>query len=143
MKRFAFIRLMILICFAGSISAQKATVAQSASAKTVVEVLYFHGKQRWPTCIAIGNHSLDVVKNDFASQVRNGQVKFKEIDISTSEGEKFADNYRVTGSSLFVNQWKNGKEKRNNMTIFGFKNARSNPSAFKVGLKNQIALLLK
>lgn len=143
MKRYAFIILMILISLTGSIFASKATTIQKALPKTVVEVLYFHGKQRCPTCIAIGNHSLDVINKEFSSQVRNGQVKLKEIDISTPEGEKIADKYHVTWSSLFVNQWKNGKEKRNDMTTFGFKNARSNPQVFKVGLKNQITQLLK
>jgi hypothetical protein len=75
--------------------------------------------------------------------VKKGQVKFKEIDISTPEGEKLADKYRVTWSSLFVNQWKNGKEKRNDMTRFGFENARSNTPAFRAGLKNKISQLLK
>ncbi|MDD4590387.1 MAG: nitrophenyl compound nitroreductase subunit ArsF family protein [Parabacteroides sp.] len=143
MKRFACIILMIFINFTGSIYAQKAATVQKTSSKIAVEVLYFHGKQRCPTCIAIGNHSLDVVNKEFASQVRNGQVKFKEIDISTTEGEKIADKYHVTWSSLFVNQWKNGREKRNDMTTFGFKNARSNPSAFEAGLKNRITQLLK
>jgi len=70
-------------------------------------------------------------------------LKFKEIDISTPEGEKVADKYHVTWSSLFVNKWQNGKEVRNDMTRFGFENARTNTAAFKTGLKNKINQLLK
>jgi hypothetical protein len=143
MKRFAFITLMALVCFAGTAFAQKGRVVSKAQVMTTVDVLYFHGKQRCPTCIAIGDNSKRVVNTDFAQQQKSGQVKFKEIDISTPEGEKIADRYHVTWSSLYVNQWKNGKEKRNDMTRFGFENARTNASVFRSGLKNKIIQLLK
>jgi len=143
MKHFTLMTLMALVCFMGTISAQPKTIGKNASEKTIVEVLYFHGKQRCPTCIAIGDNSLDVLNKEFASQMKNKQVKFKEIDISTPEGEKIADKYHVTWSSLYVNQWKNGKEKRNDMTSFGFENARNNTKVFRTGLKNKIVQLLK
>lgn len=141
MKRLLLISLMAILCF--SANAQTKGIVKKAVQKTSVEVLYFHGKQRCPTCIAIGNNSKDLIMKDFANQVKTGQVKFKEIDISTPEGEKIADKYRVTWSSLYVNQWKNGKEKRNDMTSFGFENARNNAQAFRTGLKNKINQLLK
>lgn len=143
MKRLVSMMLMALICFGGVAFAQQKKVVRKSSPKTIVEVLYFHGKQRCPTCIAIGDNSIDIVNKDFAKQVKAGQVRFKEIDISTLEGEKIADKYRVTWSSLFVNQWKNGKEKRCDMTSFGFENARSNTPVFRTGLKNKINQLLK
>lgn len=143
MRRFVLLTLVALLCLGGAAFAQKKRVVKKASPKSIVEVLYFHGKQRCPTCIAIGDNSKDVVYKDFSNQVKAGQVRFKEIDISTSEGEKIADRYHVTWSSLYVNQWKNGKEKRNDMTRFGFENARSNTTAFRTGLKNQINQLLK
>ena len=70
-------------------------------------------------------------------------LRFKEVDISTPEGEKLAEKYRVSWSSLYVNKWKNGKEERNDMTRFGFQNARNNTSAFKKELKQKINQLLK
>jgi hypothetical protein len=143
MKRLFLITMAALMLFVGAAFAQKKRVVRKAAPKTVVEILYFHGKQRCPTCIAIGDNSKDVVSKDFAKQVKAGQVKFKEIDISTSDGEKIADKYHVTWSSLFVNQWKNGKEKRYDMTEFGFGNARSNTPAFRAGLKSKINQLLK
>ncbi len=143
MKRATLIALMAFICFMGLVNAQPPKVRKNVSEKTVVEVLYFHGKQRCPTCIAIGDNSLDVLNKEFTTQMKNKQVRFKEIDISTPEGEKIADKYHVTWSSLYVNQWKNGKEKRNDMTSFGFENARNNTKVFRAGLKNKIAQLLK
>ena len=143
MKKLFLITLAVLLCGIGSADAQRKRTVKRAPAQTVVEVLYFHSKQRCPTCIAIGNNSQDVVNKEFVKQVKAGQVKFKEIDISTPAGEKIGDKYHVTWSSLFVNQWKNGKEKRNDMTSFGFENARNNTPAFRNGLKNKINQLLK
>ena len=108
-----------------------------------VEVLYFHGKQRCATCKAIDKHTKEVVNVDLAELVKNGKLRFKEIDISTPEGEKLAEKYRVSWSSLYVNKWENGKEERNDMTRFGFQNARSNTTVFKKELKQKINRLLK
>ena len=108
-----------------------------------VEVMYFHGKQRCATCMAIEKYSLEVVEKDFANEKKNGKVVFKSVDISTDEGEKMAKKYRVTWSSLFVNGWKAGKEKRNDMTQFAFKNARKNSDEFKRGVSGKIKELMK
>ena len=134
MKRFLFFTIACLSSIWG--------MAQIAT-ETYVEVLYFHGKQRCATCKAIDKHTKEVVNVDLAELVKNGKLRFKEIDISTPEGEKLAEKYRVSWSSLYVNKWENGKEERNDMTRFGFQNARSNTTVFKKELKQKINRLLK
>lgn len=119
------------------------TVSAKSSQKDKVEVVYFHGKKRCATCMAIEKNAREVINSLFANELKNGEVVFKIVDISTPEGEKIADRYEVTWSSLFVNKWKNGKETRNNMTEFGFGNARKNPDAFKKGLADKIRQSLK
>lgn len=111
--------------------------------KDRVEVIYFHGKQRCATCMAIEKNTKELVNSMFADELKNGTVVFKTVDISTPEGEAIADKYEVTWSSLFVNKWKGGKETRNNMTEFGFGNARNNPNGFKKGLAEKIRQSLK
>ena len=108
-----------------------------------VEVIYFHGKQRCATCVAIEKSAKEVVSTLFANELKSGKVVFKTVDISTPEGEKNADMYEVTWSSLFVNKWKDGNESRNNLTEFGFGNARNNPEEFKKGLADIIRQSLK
>lgn len=108
-----------------------------------VEVMYFHGKQRCATCMAIEKYAREVVEKDFANEKKKGKVVLKIVDISTDEGEKIAKKYRVTWSSLFVNGWKAGKEKRNDMTQFAFKNARKNSDEFKRGVSGKIKELMK
>lgn len=108
-----------------------------------VEVIYFHGKQRCATCMAIEKNTKEIINSLFANKMKKGTVVFKIVDISTSEGEKIADRYKVTWSSLFVNKWKGGKETRNNLTEFAFGNARKNPNAFKKELAVKIRQSLK
>ena len=111
--------------------------------KDHVEVMYFHGKQRCVTCMAIGKYAKEVVEKDFANEKKSGKVVFKIVDISTPEGAKIAKNYRVTWSSLYVNGWKNGQEQRNDMTQFAFKNARKHTDEFKKGVSDKIKALIK
>ena len=111
--------------------------------KDHVEVMYFHGKQRCMTCMAIEKNAREVVEKDFANEKKSGKVVFKIVDISTPEGAKIAKNYRVTWSSLYVNGWKNGQEQRNDMTQFAFKNARKHTDEFKKGVSDKIKALIK
>ena len=111
--------------------------------KDHVEVMYFHGKQRCVTCMAIEKYAKEVVEKDFANEKKSGKVVFKIVDISTTEGAKIAKNYRVTWSSLYVNGWKNGQEQRNYMTQFAFKNARKHTDEFKKGVSDKIKALIK
>lgn len=134
MKRLLFLSFVWLFSVVGTVQAQT---------EAYVEVLYFHGKQRCITCEAVEKYTKEVVYTDFAEAAKNGEVRFKEVDISTPEGEKLADRYRVTWSSLYVNSWKNGKEERHDLTRFGFQNARNKTGLFKQGLKTKISGLLK
>lgn len=108
-----------------------------------VEVLYFHAKQRCATCMAIEKNTKDVIETQFADELENGTVIFRIIDISEPENEKIADKYEVTWSSLFVSQWKDGKETYENLTEYAFANARTSPETFKSGLTEKINELLK
>lgn len=144
MKKLLSILLAVVVLTACG-NSQNASVKASVetSQSEYVEVLYFHGKQRCITCNAIEKLMKEVVEENFAEQLKSGKVIFKVVDISTQEGEKIADNYEVTWSSLFINKWDNGKESRNNMTDFGFSYAKNSPDTFKSGAKNKIDELLK
>lgn len=144
MKKILFVLLAIIgLTSCGNNQNTNAQTSTKAAQKEYVEVLYFHGKQRCVTCNAIEKLTKEVVEKDFAEQLKNGKVVFKVIDISTKEGEKIADKYEVTWSSLYINKWKDGKETKNNMTDFGFSYAKGSPDVFKAGVKKKIDELLK
>jgi len=144
MKKLLFALLAVLtLSSCGNSQNAKAQSTTKTTQTEYIEVLYFHGKQRCITCNAIEKLTKEVLDKDFAQQVKDGKVIFKVIDISTKAGEKVADKYEVTWSSLFINKWKDGKEVKNNMTDFGFSYAKNSPEVFKAGVKKKIDELLK
>lgn len=133
--------------FSCNINAVSEAQLQNKSKKNVkkdyVEVLYFHGKQRCATCMAIENNTKSVMQKYFAKQIKNGNVIFKVIDISKKENEKIAEKYEVTWSSLFIVKHKSGKQTSKNMTEFAFGNARKSPDVFKTGVVKSVNEMLK
>ena len=67
-----------------------------------VEVIYFHGKQRCMTCKSIEAQTKELLTGSLAEAVKTGQIVYRTVDISDKEGEKIADRYEVTWSSLFA-----------------------------------------
>ncbi|MGJ1014378.1 nitrophenyl compound nitroreductase subunit ArsF family protein [Bacteroides salyersiae] len=116
---------------------------QPQEQKDRVEVLYFHGKQRCATCMAIEKNAREAIEAQFADELKNGTVVFKTIDISEPENEAVADKYEVTWSSLFVSRWKDGKETYENLTEYAFANARTAPDTFKSGVIEKVNALLR
>ena len=110
--------------------------------KTCVEILYFHGDMRCKNCYAMEKGVSELLDDQFKDEVKDGKIIFKTIDITTPEGEQIADNYGVTWSSLYLNNWKNGKEERNDLTRMGMKTAAKDPAAFKEEVKKYITQYL-
>ncbi len=138
MKKYLIFILLAVIGLVNNAGAQTPN-----KAKDGVEVLYFHGKQRCKTCIAVGQYSKDVVNTDLAQMVKAGKLRFREIDFSTPEGEKIADQYKVSFSGLMLSQHKKGEEKTEDLTRFAFENAQTDTPKFKKELKIKIKDLLK
>lgn len=114
------------------------TMANALSNPDRIEVLYFHGAQRCITCRAIEKHTKELLDSLYASEMENGTIVYKAIDISQKENQDIAEKYEVTWSSLFINKWDNGNENANNMTEYAFSYAKGQPETFKTGLKDKI-----
>lgn len=128
--------LMLAACGSGTTTGTQNETARNE--RDCVEVLYFHGKQRCATCLAIEKNAEATVAEYFADEAAKGAVVFRSVDISTPENERLADAYEVTWSSLFVNRWRDGKETRENLTAFAFGNARTAPDTFRNELAKKI-----
>lgn len=127
----------------GKSGAAKTEQTQLQETKDHVEILYFHGKQRCATCVAIEKNAREAVEAQFADKLKNGTVVFRTIDISKAENEKIAGKYEVTWSSLLVSSWKDGKETYEDLTGYAFANARTAPDTFKSGVIEKISKALK
>lgn len=112
------------------------SVAKNASP---VEIIYFHGKQRCMTCMAIEKETKALVEGELAKQVKAGKVKFRIVDFSTKEGKKVAAKYKVTFSSLFVVTPKGAED----LTRFAFANARTNGEGFRKELKDKVVKAIR
>ncbi|MCH5214849.1 MAG: thioredoxin [Muribaculaceae bacterium] len=126
--------LLFLVSCAGS---EKTEIAADPD-KTCVEILYFHGDMRCRNCYAMEKGVAELLDDEFKQEVKDGKIIFKTIDITTEEGERVADNYGVTWSSLFLNNWKDGKEERNDLTRMGMSTAAKDPETFKAEVKKHI-----
>ncbi|MCQ2217382.1 MAG: nitrophenyl compound nitroreductase subunit ArsF family protein [Paludibacteraceae bacterium] len=115
---------------------KKETVAKKESA---VEIIYFHGKQRCATCMAIENETKALVEGELAQQVKDGKVIFSVVDFSTEEGKKLATQYKVSFSSLFI-VTPNGTE---DLTRLAFSYARTNAEEFRNELKYKVMEVIK
>lgn len=119
------------------------TKKATSATKPVVEVLYFHGPQRCRTCVALEKATKELINSQFANQVKSGSVKFREIDLSTKEGEKLGDKYEIAWSSLIIVRKQGGKEKVTDMTDDGFRYAVKDKAKIQTLIKNKINEYLK
>ena len=101
-------------------------------------MLYFHGRQRCATCVAIERETEAVIDGLFAEAVEAGELELRVIDIAQADNEAIADKYGISWSSLVIVKYENGNEQAENLTVFPFANARNRPETFRRGLTEKI-----
>ena len=76
-----------------------------------LEVYYFHRTARCKTCMAIGEYTAKTMMESFSEEVSNGKIDYREINIDLPENKEVAQKFQASGSSLFINQIKDGQDK--------------------------------
>lgn len=143
MKKTAILLMMTLFLLScGNNKQEKAQVKEKIQ-QDGIEVLYFHGKQRCKTCVAVETRTKEVLTTYFTQEMKEGKIVFKEIDISIKENEAIADTYEIAFSSLLLVKHENGNETVKDLTDFGFSYAYKNSETFIQGMKEEIDALLK
>ena len=117
--------------------------ATTVSNAEQIEVIYFHGKQRCPTCMAIESETKALMEEDLAKQVDANIVKIRVVDFSTEDGKEIAKKYKVSFSSLIIVTKPKKNETVEDMTRFAFANARSNATEFKKGIRDKVLAAIK
>jgi hypothetical protein len=97
---------------------EKKSPEQATASEKTVQILYFHGDRRCPTCIKVGEISLNLYNTRYAS---NSVIVYKEVNIDKEENKALAEKYQITGSSLLIDV----KGEVKNITIDAFKYAKS------------------
>ncbi|MHB8899851.1 MAG: nitrophenyl compound nitroreductase subunit ArsF family protein, partial [Thermoguttaceae bacterium] len=78
----------------GGVSLSSGAAAPEAIEDGLV-VYYFHGNVRCPTCRAIESQAHEIVQNDFAAQLDEGQVAWKARNYDKPEGADLARRFDV------------------------------------------------
>lgn len=87
---------------------------------SVVNVYYFHGKQRCKTCIAVGDVTKQTVEKNFQG---NNNVVFKELNTEDEVNATLIEKYDVSWNALIIAKG----EQHKNITEDAFSVAVDNP----------------
>lgn len=139
LKFFPFALLLILTACQGQNNSK--TIASTATS-TKVEVIDFYGTHRCITCEAIEANAKYTVDTYFQEEVKAGKVEFKTVNVDDEKNYDMAERFEATGTALFINVIKSGKEQHIDLTNFAFSKGRDQ-EAFSNELKEKIKEQLK
>jgi len=78
----------------------------SSDLKEVVDslqVYYFHGVNRCNTCLTIGEYVRETIEDKYSSEIENGKIDYREINIDDTEDRDLVNKFEASGSSLYLN----------------------------------------
>ena len=137
MKKATFILMLIAVFTACRQNVTKVeNTAQTTTDTTVVNVYYFHGKQRCKTCIAVGDVAKQTVETAFSG---NEKVIYTEFNTSEKANEAWVEKYEVTWNALIVSKGKDAIE----ITDQAFATAVENPQSLENLIKEEISKRLQ
>ncbi|MDR2010929.1 MAG: nitrophenyl compound nitroreductase subunit ArsF family protein [Bacteroidales bacterium] len=133
MKKIIFIMMLAVLAVSCGNNTQKNN--GQASSETIdanlVNVYYFHGKQRCKTCIAVGDVTKETVETAYAN---NSNVKFSEILTSEKEYENLFEKYEVSWNALIIAKGDDYVD----ITDQAFATAVGNPDALTNLIKDEV-----
>lgn len=74
-------------------------------------VYYFHGEIRCPTCRAIESQSHETVENDFAEQLRSGEMAWRIVNYEKPESADLAKKFDVHMANVVLARMDGGEIK--------------------------------
>jgi len=143
MKQFSILSTLIVSLFLFSCTGNSQNKIAVKQAKgNSIEVIDFHSTNRCMTCKAIEANTKYTLDTYFANELKNGKIVFKIVNVDKPENEQFAEKFEATGTALFLNVIKSGKENHVDLTNFAFMKG-NDQKAFSEQLKETIATQLK
>jgi hypothetical protein len=107
-----------------------------------IEVLDFHSTHRCMTCNAIEANTRYTLDTYFSEEVKKGKITLQVVNVDLKENEAISEKFEASGTSLFLNVIKNGKETKLDLTEFAFMKG-NDQEAFSKELKTKIETELK
>lgn len=93
-----------------SIKTGDATGQLSTMSADKIEVVHFHATQQCWSCITVGEYALKTIKEKFPEEYKNGKIVYKDVNGELPENKDMVIKYQASGSSLFVNAIRDGKD---------------------------------
>jgi hypothetical protein len=136
MKRLQFLVLLFVLITScsnnitseGSDTQEKANIEKEEApvlAANRVEVIDFYGKRRCITCKAIEANALFTVETYFPEEQKAGKVIFKTVNVDDKENYAIAEKFEASGTALYLNVIKDGKETHIDLTEQAFLNGKN------------------
>lgn len=142
MKTIKIFTLLTIFAFTSCYGQNKSKDKDINSSISKIEVLDFHSTHRCMTCNAIEANTKYTLDAYFSDEVKKGKITFQVINVDKKENEKIAEKFEASGTSLFLNVIKNGKETKLDLTNFAFMKG-NDQEAFSKELKATIEAQLK
>jgi hypothetical protein len=131
---------LIAAIFNGCGNSGSKSLKDQDSLKTApkVSVYYLHQKKRCATCKAVGSISKTTTETNFANEIKEGRVAFFDLDISEPANDSIGKKFECAWSGLYILSFKDGKEKIEDLTDFGFMYAINKPDTLEQKIKSVI-----
>lgn len=137
-KSILILFLAVLLAACGNKTTSQQTESQTQEKQTVttadasvINVYYFHGKQRCKTCIAVGDLAKKTIEETYAG---NNKVKFIEVDTSHKKFDDLVNKYEVSWNALIIAKGDNSID----ITEQAFANALNNPDVLSDLIKKEV-----
>lgn len=75
-----------------------------------IQVFVFHSTNRCHSCITMGKYTKETLEEKFQTELQNGKIEFREINVDLPENKELAQKFKAVGSSLFINAIIDGKD---------------------------------
>jgi hypothetical protein len=107
-----------------------------------IEVIDFYGTHRCVTCKAIEANTKYTIDTYFSNEQEKGTIVFKTVNVDNDKNYDIAEDFEATGTALFLNVVKNGKQRHIDLTELAFSKGNDQKD-FSLELKNIIETELR
>lgn len=125
---------------AGDVDIESMMAATPAANR--IEVIDFYGTHRCVTCKAIEANTRYALATIYPEKLKSGKITFRAVNVDDEANYDLAEAYEATGTALYLNVVKDGKETHVDLTEQAFAKGKER-DAFTEELKFFIDMQMK
>lgn len=98
-----FFSIMLVYIIMSFASCRQAVVTQQETeSDAVLNIYFFHLTARCEACTAVEDNTIKVLDKYYKSQIKNGTIVFKSINIDNRENRALTERYKISYTSLLL-----------------------------------------